>query len=134
MIHSKDLNFSFSGLKTSVLYKLKELGEINDATRAEIARAFEDASIDVLIQKTRQAIETYGPKTLIIAGGVAMNTHLKREAEKLSKEFGSLSLHTPEPALTTDNAVMIGIASYINIKTGWKPILEKIQAKGNLSL
>ncbi len=135
MIHSDNLNFSYSGLKTAVLYKLKELGEIDSDTKAEVARAFEDAAIDVLLSKTRTALKTHEVQTLIIAGGVSGNKHLRNEFENLIKDFPSIELKIPSPLLTTDNAIMIGIAAYVMTTQGRgigdnKPI----QARGNLEL
>jgi len=145
MIHSKDLDFSFSGLKTSVLYKLKKEKanfpinkQISEDTREEFARAFEEAAIDTLIEKTRRAINKFVPKTLIVAGGVSQNSYLQRELLKLPKEFTDLILRIPESTLTGDNALMIGIAGYMNILNNLQPTThnkpEKIIARGNLSL
>lgn len=137
MIHSKDLDFSFSGLKTSVLYKLRDI-EITEEVREEFARAFEDAAIEVLIEKTRRAIDKFAPQTLIVAGGVSLNIHLQRELSKLSEEFPNLVLRIPPPPLTGDNAVMIGMAGFMKIiKNRIETInkkQEKIVARGSLSL
>lgn len=133
MIHSKDLDFSFSGLKTSVLYKLKDI-ELSENTKEEYARAFEDSVIEVLIKKTKMAVEKFCPKTLIVAGGVSLNTHLRRELQKLSIEYPDLIIRIPDSELTTDNAVMIGIAGYIKLQLGFKPNQDKIKAEGNLLL
>ncbi len=133
MIHSKDLDFSFSGLKTSVLYRMKDV-VLTPEIVEETARAFEDSAVDVLIEKTKTALEQYCPKTLIVAGGVSLNTHLRREIRSLNKQFSDLTIWIPEPSLTTDNAVMIGIAGYIKILNGYKPTEEKIVARGNLLL
>ncbi len=137
MIYSKDLDFSFSGLKTSVLYRLKDI-EITEEIREEFSRAFEDAAVEVLIEKTRRAIDKFAPQTLIVAGGVSLNTHLQRELSKLSNEFPNLILRVPPPALTGDNAVMIGMAGFMKIKTDSiedKTFNQnKIIAQGNLSL
>ncbi|MHB0978168.1 MAG: tRNA (adenosine(37)-N6)-threonylcarbamoyltransferase complex transferase subunit TsaD [Minisyncoccota bacterium] len=136
MIHSKNLDFSFSGLKTSVLYKLRET-EITEKVREEFARAFEEAAVEVLIEKTRRAIDKFAPKTLIVAGGVSLNIHLQRELLKLSGEFPALIFRLPPPSLTGDNAVMIGMAGFMKIKTStpeYKPHnQEKIVARGNLT-
>lgn len=132
MVHSKDLDFSFSGLKTSVLYKLRDR-ELTEEQKNEAARAFEDSAIGVLVEKTKRALDEFYPKTLIVAGGVSLNTHLRRELKKLSLEFHELILRIPEPSLTTDNAVMIAIAGYIKIKTGYKTKNEKLKARGNLT-
>ena len=136
MIHSKDFNFSFSGLKTSVLYRLKDQ-QITEEVQEEMARAFEDASVEVLINKTERALEQYGLNTLIVAGGVSANKYLRSELEKLREKNIGLHLLLPENSLTTDNAVMIGMTAYINFLK--KPDLIKdaqtnIRAQGNLSL
>ena len=128
MIHSKDLNFSFSGLKTAVLYKLRD----ENPSPELVAREFEDAVIDVLFEKTRKALETLEVKTLIIAGGVSANKHLKEKFQGL-KDSNPLF---PAPLLTTDNAIMIGIAGYIRVITEPEILKTKLalKAQGNLSL
>jgi N6-L-threonylcarbamoyladenine synthase len=136
MINSGDLDFSYSGLKTAVLYKLEEFKEIDENVREEVSRAFEDAAIEVLISKTRKAFETYpGIKTLILGGGVSANNYLRSEISLLSQEL-TLDLFLPEKDLSTDNAVMIGIAAYLKV-TKDPRILETrgpIRAQGNLSI
>jgi N6-L-threonylcarbamoyladenine synthase len=132
MLHSHDLDFSYSGLKTAVLYAVKKLGALTDQQRADIARAFEDAAIGILIEKTRLALESYEAKTLIVGGGVSANSYLKQGLEQLLKSFPAVSLRFPDHSLTTDNAVMIGIAAYIDTLTGNKPSTD-IKASGNLS-
>ena len=87
MLHSKDFNFSFSGLKTAVLYLVRDLGGIEkmkEETKAQIALEFENAAIECLVHKTKKAIEKYGVKTLIVAGGVAANQHLRNEMKKIT--------------------------------------------------
>ncbi|CAN5127236.1 tRNA (adenosine(37)-N6)-threonylcarbamoyltransferase complex transferase subunit TsaD [soil metagenome] len=133
MIHSKDLNFSYSGLKTAVLYKLKDQ-VITPEVQEETARAFEDAAIEVLIEKTKKALEMYDVRTLIVAGGVSQNTYLRSELQKLADTRMDLTLLLPIKSLTTDNAVMIGIAAYIQMEKGNKGTREKIRANGNLKL
>ena len=136
MIHSKDLDFSFSGLKTAVLYKLKELPANTEVEKEDMARAFEDAAIEVLIEKTREALSILDVKTLIVAGGVSANLHLSQEITKLVDNFSHINLRMPAKLLTTDNAIMIGLAAFIKI--GLNPnVLETkttITAKGNLSI
>ena len=138
MINSGDLDFSFSGLKTAVLYKLKAMDKINEETKKEVARAFEDAAVEVLVDKTRQALSKLNEtKTLILAGGVSSNSHLRKELEEMMKnEFPNIQLRIPEKSLTTDNAIMIGIAAFIKIDR--KPETlgggSAIKARGNLAL
>jgi len=137
MIHSKNLDFSFSGLKTAVLYRLKTEKGLNDKFKADMARAFEDAAVEVLIEKTRKALFELGDKikTLIVAGGVSANAHLSQELEKLMGKFSNIVLRIPTKLLTTDNAIMIGIAAFIKIKKTPETLKEKtpIIASGNLS-
>lgn len=137
MIHSKNLDFSFSGLKTAVLYRLKTEKGLNDKFKADMARAFEDAAVEVLIEKTRKALFELGDKTrtLIVAGGVSANAHLSQELEKLMGKFSNIVLRMPTKLLTIDNAIMIGIAAFIKIKKTPETLKEKtpIIASGNLS-
>lgn len=132
MLDSKDYDFSYSGLKTAVLYTVRKLGELDINTKESLARAFEEAAIEPLVEKTRRALEAFNAKTLIIGGGVAANTFLKKELTELAEEY-SLDFRTPESALTTDNAVMIGVAAYVSILTNSVQVKE-IVARGNLAL
>ncbi len=136
MINSKDLNFSFSGLKTAVLYYLRDNIVDTEETRADLAREFEDAVIEVLLSKTRTALEDRDFKTLIIAGGVIANKKLRDDFMQLEREFPGLIVKVPEKSLSTDNAIMIACATYINICL-FPDILTKsrgIIARGNLKL
>ncbi|OGZ29641.1 MAG: hypothetical protein A2562_00690 [Candidatus Nealsonbacteria bacterium RIFOXYD1_FULL_39_11] len=149
MLHSKNFDFSYAGLKTAVLYLIRDLGgieKLNQETKARIALEFEDAAIECLVYKTAKAIETYKIKTLIVAGGVACNTHLQREMSALKKS-AKIKIYFPPKGLAGDNALMIGIAGYLNyIKNnpegkntsygaGKKvPKPETIKATGNLRL
>ncbi|MCR4275005.1 MAG: tRNA (adenosine(37)-N6)-threonylcarbamoyltransferase complex transferase subunit TsaD [Candidatus Campbellbacteria bacterium] len=114
MIDSNDFDFSFAGLKTAVLYAVKKLGSLSDEQKKEIACEFENAAVEVLVSKTKKALEHYNAPTLIIGGGVVANTHLREEMKKmLAQEFPDVTLLLPTHELSTDNAVMIGIAGYI---------------------
>ncbi len=116
MISSKDYDFSFSGLKTAVLYTLKKIPKITHTIKEEISREFEDATTEVLIAKTSRAIKEYKIKTLIVAGGVVANTHIRKSFEKLAKENLKLKLYIPEQFLSTDNAIMIAVAGFFHAK------------------
>jgi N6-L-threonylcarbamoyladenine synthase len=132
MIHSGNLDFSFSGLKTAVLYKLKSLEEKDSS---EIARAFEDAAIGILVEKTRSALEEHPEiKTLIVAGGVSANKYLQSEIKNLIKEFPEVKLEIPSLHLSTDNALMIGAAAYVRADELATSDIDSIVARGNLSL
>ncbi|MEK7227508.1 MAG: tRNA (adenosine(37)-N6)-threonylcarbamoyltransferase complex transferase subunit TsaD [Patescibacteria group bacterium] len=137
MLNSGNLDFSFSGLKTAVLYKIRRDNREDIEYKQDIARAFEDAAVEVLIEKTRTALENLGneARTLIVAGGVAANTHLIHELNNLIRDFPGLALRLPEKLLATDNAVMIGIAAYENVSKRPELIEENgnIRARGNLT-
>ncbi|MFA6430263.1 MAG: tRNA (adenosine(37)-N6)-threonylcarbamoyltransferase complex transferase subunit TsaD [Candidatus Paceibacterota bacterium] len=132
MIHSKDLNFSFSGIKTAVLYTVQKIENLTDAIKQEIAREFEDAVIEVIIKKTQKAVETYGAKTIIIGGGVSANKKIRNDFAILANTLG-IEIMIPEFSASTDNAFMIALAGFLNINSGKQPETEFI-AKGNLSL
>jgi len=135
MIHSGDFDFSFSGLKTAVLYAIQKHGKLTGTNKEELAKEFEDAVTEVIVEKTRKAIVKYKPKNLIIGGGVIANPHIRSAFQALAEEC-SIPLHIPERELATDNSVMIGMAGYLQIKK--KPSLLKskkpITAKGNVTL
>lgn len=136
MIDTKDFDFSFSGLKTAVLYLVRELGELTSEQKANIAREFEDAVADVLVVKTRRALSEYGASTLIVAGGVAANAHIRTSLSALASEYRGLIPVFPDMALTGDNALMIAVAAFVAQKTGHTspPLLEELRACGTLSL
>ncbi len=137
MIHSHDLNFSYSGLKTAVLYKLKAQESLTEEFKSEVALEFENAAVEVLVKKAEQALEAHSEvKTFIVAGGVSANRYLKRSFENLLEKFPEVSLRFPSPELSTDNAIMIGLAAYVRTQA-FPEVLnraENLIAKGNLSL
>lgn len=137
MINSNNYDFSFSGLKTAVLYLVKELNKKYpvDQITPPIAKEFQDAVVDVLVTKTLKAAKEYKTKTLILGGGVTANKELrKRMAEAVTKELPNISLCIPDLQFSVDNAAMIGAAAYFHaIKNKFTPI-EKIQANGTMRL
>ena len=132
MIHSHDLNFSFSGIKTAVLYTVQKIPKITDEIRQEIAREFEDAVVEVIVKKTKEAIEQFGAQTIIIGGGVSANEKIRSDFTKLAENL-NINFLVPEISASTDNAIMIALAGYINIKSGKKFGVD-LKAKGNLTL
>jgi N6-L-threonylcarbamoyladenine synthase len=135
MLYTKDFNFSFSGLKTAVLYLTQKIGKLSKKKKAQIALEFENAAIECLTHKTAKAIEKYKIKTMIVAGGVAANTHLRNEMEKMTNHLG-VKLLFPTRLLSTDNSIMIGIAGYLNYVKNKKRVPEpaSIKAHGSLKL
>ena len=116
MLHSKDFNFSFSGLKTAVLTQVKKLeGNVCEQDKANIARAFVDAIVDVLVAKCCLALKHTGCKRLVIAGGVGANSQLRNalNAAAVSKKF---RVYYPELQFCTDNGAMIAFAAGLRLQ------------------
>jgi N6-L-threonylcarbamoyladenine synthase len=132
MIHSKDLNFSFSGIKTAVLYTVQKIPIMTEEIKQEIAREFEDAVVEVIIKKTKEAIEQYGAQTVIIGGGVSANKKIRNDFTTLAEDL-NIEFLVPEISASTDNAFMIALAGYLNIKAN-KKYSSDFKALGNLSL
>ena len=138
MLHSKDFDFSFSGLKTAVLYLAKKLneesGELSDEARANIAREFEDAVTDVLVGKTIRAAEEHGAQTILIGGGVSANKRLReRLTEKVASSL-SATLYIPPLSLSTDNALMIAVAGLLKYRRDPNRSYGELKANGNWRL
>jgi len=137
MIHHDTCDFSFSGLKTSVLYTLKKIPELTEDIKQKVSKEFEDAVIEVLISKTKKALTESGAQTFVIGGGVSANQKIKSAFQELIKEgFSETTLYTPERELSTDNAIMIAVAGYfryIQNPEKYKRGID-IKADGNLSL
>ena len=143
MLHSGDFNFSFSGLKTAVLYTIKKIPNLTNDIKASIAKEFEEAVTDVLTKKTFRAAEEFGAKTIIIGGGVAANKRIrKRFEESIKKLTPRMSLYISNKELSTDNAVMIALAGYLRtlgnkkrVRSNiWYSNPRRIKAVGNLRL
>ena len=131
MLKSDNCDFSFSGLKTAVLYSLKNFTELGEKEKQTVAREFEDSVTEVLLAKTLRALEETGAKTLVLGGGVSANTHIRRSfTEKIGDKFPEVILRIPTPSLTTDNAVMIGLAAFFKKETSRTEII----ASGTLRL
>ena len=133
MIADATCDFSFSGLKTAVLYLLKKNPEISEHEKQHLAHEFENAVTEVLWKKTVRALEETGAQTLVIGGGVSANTHIRR-VFKHSVDIGypQITLRIPSEALTTDNAIMIALAGYYRARR--EDAAGDIKASGNRSL
>ncbi|MEO8638232.1 MAG: tRNA (adenosine(37)-N6)-threonylcarbamoyltransferase complex transferase subunit TsaD [Candidatus Taylorbacteria bacterium] len=130
MLHSKDYDFSFSGLKTAVLYLVRKITKITPKIKQEISMEFENAVTEVLIAKTERAIQEFGIETLILGGGVIANNHLRKAFDDLGKKM-NVPVLIPPHNLTTDNALMIALAGAFG-----SPMKNSIllSAKGNLRI
>ena len=109
MFHDKSYDFSFSGLKTAVLYYLRDH---KNAKKIDVAAAFQKATIDVLTTKTLRAVKEFGAKSVILSGGVAANSALQKELKKQSA-ICNLQFLSATKKYQGDNAVMIAVAGYI---------------------
>jgi N6-L-threonylcarbamoyladenine synthase len=134
MIYSKNFDFSFSGLKTAVLYLIRKIGKLDEKTKMQIALEFENAVIETLVYKTIKAKNKYDAKTVIVSGGVSSNKYLRQQMKKFIGK--NIKLLFPGKGLATDNSIMIGIAGYLQfIKNKGKTIKpDKIKAEGGLRL
>ncbi len=110
------LDFSFSGLKTQVLLAWRDSDQ-TDATKANIARGFEDAVVDTLAIKCERALEAAGCDTLVVAGGVGANKRLRAKLQAMAEKRGG-RVCFPRPALCTDNGAMIAFAGALRLQAG----------------
>jgi N6-L-threonylcarbamoyladenine synthase len=122
-------DFSFSGIKTAVLYHVRREGiaplsgpDVVPQEVRDLVASFQRAVVTALVRRLKAAAEARRPKSLVLTGGVAANTLLRREAAKAAESLG-LPLFVPPIALSTDNAAMIGAAGYLafrkGVRAGW---------------
>lgn len=127
MLHDKNYDFSFSGLKTSVLYYMRDHANAN---KADVAASFQEAALDVLVQKTMRAAREFGAQSVILSGGVAANKALRKRLEKAAKKIGC-QFFVPDFKYNLDNGAMIGAAGYM----AWlRKKRYKIEARGDLEI
>ncbi len=118
MLHSGDLDFSFSGLKTAVATVLKKEGtNVCDGRRADVAASFQQAVVDVLVAKAMAALKATGLSQLVVAGGVSANAALRESLERAAAKRGA-RLYVPEPRWCTDNGAMIALAGALRMERG----------------
>jgi len=125
MLGRDSLDFSFSGLKTAVLYHCQgqdmkgesKVSEMSEQEIADIAASFQQAVVDVLVAKTKRGIEKINAKTVLLGGGVAANTALREGLKKMCDSIDKKLLVAPK-SLCTDNAVMIASLAYYKYKAG----------------
>jgi len=117
MLNSGDLDFSFSGLKTAVLTHVREIGNPDEQQRADIARGFQDAIVEVLVKKAMRAIKSCGLQQLVVAGGVGANQELRRQLNERAAR-SRISVFYPEFEFCTDNGAMIALAGALRFQAG----------------
>lgn len=114
MIHSGDFDFSFSGIKTAVLYMVQKIPEMTEEIREEICYEFEEAVTETLMSKMRDAAGMYAPETVILGGGVSANAHIQDAFKKTFKtHFPLTEALIPARELSGDNALMIAVVGYL---------------------
>lgn len=133
MINSKTLDFSFSGLKTAVMYAAQKT-EIDDDTREVFCMEFENSVTDVITKKLETATFLYNAESVIIGGGVSANTHIRSAINEVCKR-DSIDLYLPKKDLSTDNALMIAIIAMVKVLNGATPdSSDTLVAQSNLSI
>lgn len=139
LLNRPNYDFSYAGLKTSVLYTCQKLGKKLPEAKADICASFQAAAIEVLVKKTMRAAKDFKAKTILVTGGVAANQYLRESFTKeIIKGQEKYSLHFPDPSFTGDNAAMIALAGAVeansqNLKKyqlGWR----QTQARSNWEL
>lgn len=117
LLKSADFDFSFSGLKTAVMLRVRESTNLDQAQKADIAYAFQEAIIEVLVSKALRAVAACGLQQLVVAGGVGANRQLRRDLDRAAAGQG-ISVYYPELALCTDNGAMIALAGSLRLQAG----------------
>ena len=118
MLDEDSYDFSFSGLKSAVINTIHNAKQKNDEIiKEDLAASFQQSVIDVLVTKTKKAVDQFGVKQLLVAGGVAANKGLRTELEKVFQHSG-VELIIPPLSLCTDNAAMIAAAGAILYRKG----------------
>ena len=134
MIYSSNFDFSFSGLKTAVLYLVQKLGKLTYGMKVAIAKEFQDAVIDVLVMKTMKAVKKYKIKTILVGGGVSANEQIRKTITREAKKE-NINIYFPEKELSVDNSIMIAMAGYFRYLSKCKPSnIRTLKACGNLRL
>ncbi len=134
MLNSGDFDFSFSGLKTAVLTRVREMGggedkkdgaregaqvadRLDEQQRADVARGFQDAIVEVLVKKSLRAVRDSGLKQLVVAGGVGANYELRRQLDEQAVKL-RIKVFYPELEFCTDNGAMIALAGALRLQAG----------------
>ncbi len=139
MIYQKNYDFSFSGLKTAVLYLVKKLTKNNKnlttGQKIEICAEIQQAIVDVLVHKTIKATKDYKAKSIILGGGVAANEELRKQLkQKIQKELPNIQYLSPDISFCTDNAAMVAAAAYYQWQRDKTKNRKDIKANANLRL
>ncbi len=133
MLAEKNYDFSFSGLKTSVLYYMRDRGldkKISASAKANTAASFQEAALDVLVKKTIRAAQKFGAQSVMLSGGVAANKALRARLARETRKIGC-AFFVPDFKYNLDNGAMIGIAGYMAYLRKKR---YKIEARGDMEI
>lgn len=136
MLNQKNYNFSFSGLKTAVLYYLRDNKQLTPSAggynkqKADVAASFQAAAIGVLVKKTLRAAEEFGARSVMLSGGVAANGALRGEMLNIKRKTG-IDFFVADLKYNTDNAVMMAVAGYMQYLRGKK---RPLRAQGSMRI
>jgi len=122
LISSNSLDFSFSGLKTAIVYYVKKHGKNNIC---DIAASFQKSVSDLICRKIKIAFKKYNVKSFLLGGGVARNLYLQKRIKEVTPE--NIKLFIPEKDLCIDNGVMVASITYYLYKKGFPPSENKIK-------
>ena len=130
MTKEENLDFSFSGLKTSVYYLIKKQGAITKQLSSNISASFQEAVAETLIQKCRKALSKYHLQQLVVGGGVASNLYIRG---RLKKELTEVEIFFPSLKRCTDNGAMVAVAGYYRFQNNFTETSIKIKPRWSLS-
>lgn len=136
MTNVKNLDFSFSGLKTSFYYQIKNWPKERIAANlSDLSATYQLAVFDTLSKKFVRAIEEVKPKTLLVSGGVAANLNLRKMMRKVAKIYGLPIFFPFKKELNTDNAAMIGMAGYFMAQRGeWVENIDDLEREARMEM
>jgi len=140
MINSGDYNFSFSGIKTAVLYYIKKVTDgnkkkMNSKLINNSCASFQQACIEVLVKKTVKAAKEFKVKIILLGGGVSANEEMRKQLlVEVENKLSKVKVLMPDIKLTGDNAVMIALAAYYKIKAGKVRDWRKVKTDSNIKL
>lgn len=135
MIDDASLDFSFAGLKTAVLYQVRELKRIDTKTKTDLCASFQQAALEVLVRKTIRAAKKHQARSLFLGGGVSANQKLRSMMRKaVAQDLPDAFLSVPPLALVTDNAAMIGVAALYRYAQGRPGNWRRVRVDPNASL
>lgn len=121
MLHDPHLDFSFSGLKTAVLYLLRDRPEV---VVADVAASFQQAVVEILVHKAMKAVDQSGCGIIAVSGGVSLNKRVREAFQEAAAKRG-VAMKFAEPSLCTDNAAMIGYTALLRHRAGMSTSLNE---------